>query len=214
MFVLEGNIGAGKTTLLNRLKAIYPDVEVVPEPVCKWVECMDSSGQSIFQKFYEDPERFAFAFQMYVTLTRLRNTEEKSESPVPVKNALSLFERSVYSDKHVFMQTLTDSGVVSEIESNIYNAWFDRVTPPPESVSGIIYLKVDPEECHKRIAQRNRDCEGAITPSYLQQLHASHERWLSNAPNVLVIKDCSDTELAMVHAFMEKRCAIKRTMKE
>lgn len=210
MFVLQGNIGAGKTTLLNRLRERHPDVHVVLEPVDKWTSMRDSSGKSIFQKFYEDPSTYAFAFQMYVTLTRL--DAEKAQ----VDEGLVLCERSVDTDKRVFMRTLVESGVCSEIESNIYDRWFNEVQLMRKSVVGTVYLRVDPQECHRRVSMRNRDGEEGVSKEYLNQLHAAHDEWLMPdgrvRPDVIVVRDNSDEDVDRVYAFLktkhEKRNAI------
>ena len=206
MFVLQGNIGAGKTTLLNRLRGRHPDVHVVLEPVDKWTSMRDSTGKSIFQKFYEDPSMYAFAFQMYVTLTRLN--AEKTQGGESDQR-LFLYERSVSTDKRVFMRTLVESGVCSEIESNIYDRWFNEVQPARRSVTGTVYLRVDPEECHRRVSKRNRDGEEGVSKEYLDQLHAAHDEWLMPdgraRPDVIVVRDNSAEDVDRVYAFLNTK---------
>lgn len=204
MFVLQGNIGAGKTTLLNRLRERHPDVHVVLEPVDKWATMCDSSGRSIFQNFYEDPRTYAFAFQMYVTLTRLDAEKAQVDES---DGRLFLYERSVDTDKRVFMRTLVESGVCSEIESNIYDRWFYKVQPMRRSVAGTVYLRVDPEECHRRVSKRNRDGEEAVSKEYLDRLHAAHDEWLMPGgqppPDVIVVSDNDAEDVDRIYAFLK-----------
>jgi Deoxynucleoside kinase len=81
-FCIEGNIGAGKSTWLQMAKQGYENladyrsdihemVEVVPEPVEEW---QNVSGKDInlLELFYKDAKRYAFAFQQYVLVTRMR----------------------------------------------------------------------------------------------------------------------------------------------
>lgn len=200
MFVLQGNIGAGKTTLLNRLHERFPDIRVVTEPVNEWMTLRDSGGSSIFQRFYETPDRYAFVFQMYVTLTRLNAIlDDNNRYP-------TLYERSVETDKHVFMRTLEESKTGSEIEHAVYKMWFDKIKHVTSSELGTVYLRVQPEECHRRACERSRDNEGdGVTLKYLQDLHKAHDdMWLDqDRHNILVVDDNNDESLDRVYAFMK-----------
>ena len=42
---VEGNIGCGKSTFLNYFENIYPNIEVMPEPIDKW---RDVKGINLF----------------------------------------------------------------------------------------------------------------------------------------------------------------------
>lgn len=73
-FCVEGNIGAGKTTWLDMVQANTGEdhelIEVVPEPVHMWQN--SPQGHNLLQLFYEDPEKYAFAFQQFVLVTRMQ----------------------------------------------------------------------------------------------------------------------------------------------
>lgn len=200
MFVLEGNIGSGKSTLLQRLQQKHGKY-VVQEPVSLWMDYTDADNVSIFRKFYENPQRYGFAFQMFVTLTRLRRARETNDP-----NAL--FERSVLTDKHVFMRALHQSDTVSDIEHRIFEDWFAHLCESDNTakrVRGIVYLEVSPEECQRRIVNRNRDNEETISLEYLRSLHEKHEEWIKGENvecDVLVINDSTDEDLEKVVAFM------------
>ena len=88
---IEGNIGAGKTTLLNLL-----NIEVIKEPVEEW---QDLGGASILKRYYQDPKRWAFTFQLNALHSRqnLWNRTMK-ESP----DSLHFSERSPLADRHIF----------------------------------------------------------------------------------------------------------------
>jgi deoxycitidine kinase len=80
---IEGNIAAGKSTFLNIL-AREIDFHVVPEPVSRWTNMTadsdEGSGPSSSQKnggnlldmFYSEPNRYAYTFQTYAFLSRMR----------------------------------------------------------------------------------------------------------------------------------------------
>lgn len=61
---VEGNIGAGKSTLLSLL-----DMEVIKEPVDEWE---NTGGKNILEKYYEDPKRWAFTFQLNALHSRCK----------------------------------------------------------------------------------------------------------------------------------------------
>lgn len=203
MFVVEGNIGSGKSTLLQRLEEKH-GIHVVQEPVSLWMDYKDADNISVFQKFYKNPERYGFAFQMFVTLTRLRRSQE-------VGNRHSLFERSVLTDKHVFMKALHERATISNIEHKIFEDWFAYLCESDNTnnrIRGIIYLCVQPEECQRRIMRRNRDSEASISFEYLKSLHEKHEEWIKGGDaecDVLVINDSTDENLEKVVSFMKDR---------
>ena len=70
---IEGNIGSGKSTLLRELKEHHQDflqehgIVIVQEPVDVWMNYLDpEDGESILKKFYDNPERYAFLFQLVI----------------------------------------------------------------------------------------------------------------------------------------------------
>jgi deoxyadenosine/deoxycytidine kinase len=69
---VEGNIGAGKSTWLDMVQShegeLHEVIEVVPEPVDQWQDC---NGTNLLELFYNNPKKYAFAFQQYVLITRL-----------------------------------------------------------------------------------------------------------------------------------------------
>jgi hypothetical protein len=71
---VEGNIGAGKTTWLDMVQsdtgADHELIEVVPEPVHVWQN--SPQGHNFLNLFYEDPAKYAFAFQQFVLVTRMQ----------------------------------------------------------------------------------------------------------------------------------------------
>lgn len=196
MFVLEGNIGSGKSTLLKKLKSKYPHINVFQEPVDEWINYKNDLDQSIFQLFYENPSKYAFTFQMYVMLTRLKKMGDFSSNTV--------YERSILTDKYVFMDALKQDNMVSDIEYKVFNDWFEYLHPSVSSVRGIIYLQIDPEECFRRIEKRNRTSENNISIEYLTTIHENHERWLKNnhSTKSIIVNGNDDTDLERIVEFI------------
>ena len=70
---IEGNIGAGKSTIINQLikENLDPQIIILQEPVDMW-ESVKHEGETMLQKFYNDQDKYAFAFQIMAFTTRLK----------------------------------------------------------------------------------------------------------------------------------------------
>ncbi|PIA45847.1 hypothetical protein AQUCO_01600231v1, partial [Aquilegia coerulea] len=178
-FCVEGNVGVGKSTFLQRIAnetlELRDLVEVVPEPVSKWQD-IGPDHFNILDAFYAEPQRYAYTFQNYVFVTRLMQERESSGGVKPLR----LMERSVFSDRMVFVRAVHEAKWMNEMEISIYDSWFDPVvsTLPGLIPDGFIYLRASPDTCHKRMMLRKREEEGGVTLNYLRDLHEKHESWL------------------------------------
>jgi deoxyadenosine/deoxycytidine kinase len=185
---VEGNIGVGKSTFTKLLLDNIPSTEIVSEPVDMWLEVKNADGKNILQTFYDDIERWAYTFQNMAYVTRMI----KIERTIRNSNCDNIFlDRSIDTDKHVFENMLWKQNKLQQIEHETYNLWCDFYHEFVRSDMGkkIIYLRSTPDICAKRIKIRNREEEKNITIEYLQELHDTHELWLMNKPNVLIL-DC------------------------
>jgi len=100
--VIEGNIGSGKTTLLNFFLSKYGDrIKCFSEPVDKW---RSLRGNNLFSIMYQDPKRWAFAFQQYVQLTMMKVHEETQYKQNT--GYCCLMERSLFSARYCFVENL------------------------------------------------------------------------------------------------------------
>ena len=175
---IEGNIGSGKTTLFERLKKSLAEKNVifVEEPVDLWETIRDSNSTTILQKFYSDPEKYSFSFQTMAFFSRLFLLRKALASST--SDTVIVTERSLISDRAVFAKMLYDSGKIEDINYRIYlyNSDAFLETLP---ISGILYLKTDPNVCEQRIARRNRLGEASIGLSYLEQCSSYHNSMMS-----------------------------------
>jgi deoxyadenosine/deoxycytidine kinase len=176
IFTIEGNIGSGKSTLIDYLKNSNLHFIFIPEPVDLWNEIKDSTGTTILEKYYQEPERYAFSFQMMAYITRL-SVINKAVKAAP-ENSVIIMERSIYTDRHIFAKMLYDSKKILEIEYSIYLRWFNELSTI--KIDGIIYVKALPETCIERICQRNRTGESAISLEYIKDCHKYHEEWITS----------------------------------
>ncbi|RCV28340.1 hypothetical protein SETIT_5G397900v2 [Setaria italica] len=178
-FCVEGNISVGKTTFLQRIAnetiELRDLVEIVPEPIAKWQD-VGPEHFNILDAFYAEPERYAYTFQNYVFVTRVMQEKESACGMKPLR----LMERSVFSDRMVFVRAVHEANWMNEMEISIYDSWFDPVVSslPGLIPDGFIYLRASPDTCHKRMMVRKRSEEGGVTLDYLRGLHEKHESWL------------------------------------
>ncbi|CAI9114839.1 OLC1v1015648C1 [Oldenlandia corymbosa var. corymbosa] len=178
-FCVEGNISVGKSTFLQRIAnetlELRDLVEIVPEPVDKW-QNVGPDHFNILDAFYHDPKRYAYTFQNYVFVTRMMQERESSDGIKPLR----LMERSVFSDRMVFVRAVHEAKWMNEMELNIYDSWFDPVVAalPGLIPDAFIYLRASPDTCHRRMVSRNREEEGGVSLDYLRDLHEKHESWL------------------------------------
>ncbi len=171
---VDGNIGSGKSTILRTLKERFsadPNIIFLQEPVDQWEEIKDKNGETILSKFYENQEKYSFAFQMMAYISRLSLLKETIEKN---PGAIIITERCLDTDRHVFAKMLYDSGKIEEVEYQIYLRWFDHFIDDKQTKK-IIYLKTDPHVCFYRIAKRNRTGESNISLEYLEECHKYHE---------------------------------------
>lgn len=178
-FCVEGNISVGKTTFLHRIAnetlELRDLVEIVPEPIDKWQD-VGPDHFNILDAFYAEPQRYAYTFQNYVFVTRVMQERESSGGIKPLR----LMERSVFSDRMVFVRSVHEANWMNEMEISIYDSWFDPVVSclPGLIPDGFIYLRASPDTCHKRMLLRKRAEEGGVSLDYLRDLHEKHESWL------------------------------------
>jgi deoxyguanosine kinase len=181
IFTIEGNIGAGKSSLLKLLEDVKFDIEhvVVYEPVDEWMNAKpDPDGPSIFELYYKDKMRYGFMFQMYALQTRIKHIAEVvNDNP----GKIIICERCHLTDYEIFAKMLHEQSIINDSEYFVYKSWYNfMVQTTGAHINGVIYLKVNPDICVKRIIKRNRQGEEAIDIDYIKQLHEQHEHWLGN----------------------------------
>lgn len=175
---IEGNIGSGKSTLLANLRAAFFNFQIVfvDEPVDVWEEIKDAHGTTMLEKFYADQQKYAFSFQIMAYISRL------SLLKAAIRNnpgAIIITERSLHTDKMVFAKMLFDSGLIEDVNYQIYLKWFDEFSVDCP-LHKIIYVKATPEICISRIEKRSRTGESTIPLNYLKDCHEYHEQMITH----------------------------------
>lgn len=208
---LEGNIGSGKSTLLHEMQREFGSdtrVVFVREPVDIWEKIcdpntLDAKGLpvSLLTKFYADPVKYAFAFQVMAFSSRLRLLRQAVRDHPGAE--LIICERSIEADNHVFADMLFRDGTIEPMLYSIYLHFYQEFITD-NSLHKCIYLTTSPEVCHERIALRARNGENDISLAYLQACDFQHRRWLleplASSPDGSSPDICSSPELLTLDA--------------
>ena len=217
MISIEGNIGSGKSTIIEKCKNFlekktynqYPEkfskimflkdqnqinkISFLKEPIEKWLNTIDEcDGDNILDKFYKNPLRWGYSFQMNAFITK-----SKQILNLISKNRILITERSINSDNHVFTSILLEDKIMTSIEKILYSEWYYWIKdsfkiPDPNYY---IYLKVDPDVALSRIKKRSRDEEDGVSIEYLKKIEDKHNDWLLHLENTTVINLNHDTNL-------------------
>lgn len=140
-----------------------------------WQSVDGDPNCNLLERFYSNPERFAYEFQNYVFLTRLRQNRTSWEGEKPLR----LLERSVFSDRLVFVRAVHEAKWMDDMQLKLYDSWFQPMLQdiPGLVPDGFIYLRADPSTCLGRLKKRARSEEVGVDLSYLEGLHVKHEDW-------------------------------------
>ena len=193
LVAVSGTIGAGKSTFCDHLGS-HIGFGIVPEPV---------SDNPYLEDFYEDPERWAFAAQVFMVTHRFRRYLDVAKA----KGGF-LLDRCLFED-YVFAEVCKDMGYFTMREWDTYCALqesFLEVVPPPDA---IVYLRVSPETAARRIAARARGLESGVSIDYLRRLHNSYEGWVSRMTDLTTVVevDWSDFgDVSEVAQALPERC--------
>lgn len=188
---IEGNIGSGKSTMLKHLRTNLScndeyKIIFVDEPLSLWENIKDSNGKNMIEKFYENPQKYAFAFQMMAFITRLtylKNAINDALNNNNNKKIIIITERSLHTDCYVFAELLKKQGNIEDVCFQIYMQMFNEFSSM-YSINTLIYVSTTPEICYNRIKRRSRSGEEIISLDYLTQCHEEHEIYIhTKMPN-------------------------------
>ncbi len=177
LVLLEGNIAAGKTTLGQQLSG-SAFFEFVSEPVERW---QGGFAANLLERFYSDTARWAFTLQICAFVTRTQALQAHAARA----DSVTVFERSIYCDRHVFAKNLHAHGFMDDTEWALYLHFWNHLHDSAPVPDAILYMRTPAEECHRRLQIRARAEEKTIPLDYLQQLEVRHDEWLLTPENAV-----------------------------
>ena len=165
--VIEGNIGVGKSSFSAQLNASRTRTSrLFPEPVDK------PAFRTLLGRYYEDPKRWGFTFQMYALKERFKQHTLAAEL---VNNGVDVIQdRSIYADG-CFGKLVHQDGNMTQEEWDIYTDSFGNLKRFLRYPDVMVYLRASPEVCHERTKTRGRKEESGVPLDYLKRLHDEHE---------------------------------------
>jgi len=202
---VEGNIGGGKSTLIETLQEKYIHdrrFHFLLEPVDQWENIKDKKGKNMLQKYYENPTKYAFAFQIMAFQTRLQLLKDTLDY-IDDEVTTIVMERSLDADFHIFAKMLSEEGLMEDVEFEIYKGMSAEALKE-YGVDGIIWLDTDYEECYERVQKRSREGEenGKISLKYLAKCHEYHVEWLGADMGFVCRIDGMDIDLGKIDQYL------------
>lgn len=165
-------IGVGKTTYTSKL-AEHLGTRAFYEPV---------DENPILDKYYEDPDKYGFALQIYFLNKRFGLIKEAYHEN---NNVL---DRSIYEDA-LFTKINTINGNISEAEFGIYLELLDNMMEeieglPKKAPDLLIFLDGSFEHILENIEKRGRTFEQPDESndlrSYYKQLYDEYKTWFAD----------------------------------
>jgi deoxyadenosine/deoxycytidine kinase len=198
---VEGVIGVGKTTLAQMLcdrlgaRVVFEKFEENP----------------FLEKFYKDPEHYAFQTQIFFLLSRYRQQQELFQADLFQKVTVSdyMFEKdkifaylNLQDDELRLYETL-----VSQLEKNI---------PAPDLV---VYLQSSVERLMSNIRKRGRSIEEPISEEYIRNLNEAYNYFffrykaapllIVNATQIDFVDNRKDFEELLTQIVRPQRSAVE-----
>jgi deoxyguanosine kinase len=198
---VEGVIGVGKTTL----------AQMLCERLGARVVLEKFEENPFLEKFYKDPEHYAFQTQIFFLLSRYRQQQELFQADLFQKVIVSdyMFEKdkifaylNLQDDELRLYETL-----VSQLEKNI---------PAPDLV---VYLQSSVERLMSNIRRRGRSIEEPISEEYIRNLNEAYNYFffrykaapllIVNATQIDFVNNRKDFEELLAQIVRPQRSAVE-----
>ena len=175
---IEGNIGAGKTSLATKISQDY-NAKLVLERF---------ADNAFLPKFYEEPQRYAFALEMSFLADRYQQISDDLSQ-------LDLFKDFIVSDYDVFKSLIFSKITLPEDEFILYRKLFYLMYKDIAKPDLYVYLYQNTERLQANIKKRGRDYEQNIEDGYLEKINSGYLEFLKNQTEIKVkIIDISDID--------------------
>lgn len=168
---VEGAIGVGKTSLCRRL-ADKLGGEVLLEK---------AEENPFLDKFYSNPEQFAFQTQLFFLMQRAQQVSELRQT--------DMFQNIHVADFLMDKDSLFAKVNLSPDEFNLYMQVYNHLTINAPKPDLVVYLQAPSEVLMQRIQKRGVRSERFITHAYLQQISDAYTEFFhfyNDAPLLIV----------------------------
>ncbi|MFM2049191.1 MAG: hypothetical protein RI955_1739 [Bacteroidota bacterium] len=167
---IEGNIGAGKTSLATML-AKKMGARLVLEQF---------ADNPFIAKFYENPEKFAFPFELFFVAERFQQLSEMTAQQ-------DFFYNGVITD-YLFIKSQLFSKVnLTDDEFKLYSRIFDIIYKTLPTPDLIVYLHCSIENLQQKIKLRGRTYEQNIKDEYLENIESQYFGLFKNLNNSRIL---------------------------
>jgi len=160
---IEGNIGAGKTTL-SRILAKKLKGRLILE---------EFADNPFLEKFYDDPERYAFSVEMAFLADRYHQL-----SSLPASG--DLFSSYIIADYAPFKSLVFAQNNLNDAEFRLYREFWQMAFQNVPQPDLLIYLQRSPQSLMKNIEQRGRNFEENLKKDYLIKLTERYGIYLNH----------------------------------
>lgn len=167
--IVEGVIGAGKTTLAKMLAQDLSGKLILEEFVTN----------SFLEKFYTDPERYAFPVEVGFLAERFRQLEAESGADLFTSFNISDYH---FGKTNIFAR-INLSADHYQIFRSLYEIFIERV-PKPDI---ILYLDNTVGGLVNNIKKRSRTMESTIPNDYLEKLQKGYSEFLLSQKEVPIV---------------------------
>lgn len=172
---VEGPIGVGKTSLARAIANNYT-VHLVEEI---------AEANPFLGKFYDDMEDWSFQTEMFFLCNRFKQLEDIDQRYLQKNNA-------VVADYHVFKNRIFAARTLKEEHAEKYEQIYRILTDDLPTPNIVIYLTASVDTLVQRVAQRGREVEKNLDPSYLQAISRDYEAFIdtfqTEHPNIPVLR--------------------------
>ena len=174
---IEGNIGSGKTTLASMLSMDYNARLILEE----------FSDNPFLPKFYQEPEKNAFALELFFMAERYHQLKELKLQ--------DLFQPNIVADYFFVKSKLFAQNNLKQDELQLFNRLFDIMLSSLSKPDILLYLYADVGRLQKNIKKRGREFEQNISDEYLQNIQEKYLDFLKKQNDFpVVMLDVTDVD--------------------
>lgn len=181
LLTIEGNIAVGKSSLIQSLKDKFEDngdIIFLCEPVEEWQQ------HGFLHGMYEGIIPVGEFQHMVLASMAAQLVASAKKTPT-----LIVQERSLHSTYEVFSKAN-----LNNMSLELFQYSVEKIIDSLDLEVSHVYLRAKEHTLVQRLQSRNRESERSISLDYLRTLNDSHDKWLLQHKQAVVIDANGDTE--------------------